>query len=187
MKKFFGGVFVLALVSTVLAASFPASCWATDEDDAVEGLCLEIPKFPKDAEVIDFAQNEDGVVAYTRMIDDGCLVLVVERLKNVMDDGEDFTAGKVGKFVAEIEELGEDDVDVTENEEEFAELYSYPVASATYTTGENEDTRGNFDLYMFTDEWVFRIKVSISADYMENYGGESGKIKDWLYNMKLRD
>jgi hypothetical protein len=47
--------------------------------------------------VIDFAQNEDGVVALSRMIDDGLLVLVVERLKNVMDDGEDFTAGKVGK------------------------------------------------------------------------------------------
>jgi hypothetical protein len=158
------------------------------EDDAVEGLWLEIPKFPKDAEVIDFAQNEDGVAALSRMIDDGLLVLVVERLKNAMDDGEDFTADKVGKFVAEIEELGEDDVDVTENEEEFAELYSYPVASATYITGENEDTRNNLDLYMFTDKWVFRVKVSISADHMENYGGEDGgKLKEWFYNMKLRD
>jgi hypothetical protein len=102
----------------------------------VEGLWLEIPKFPKDAEVIDFAQNEDGVAALSRMIDYGLLVLVVERLKNVMDDGEDFTADKVGKFVAEIEELGEDDVDVTENEEEFAEFYSY-VDSSIFKDSKN--------------------------------------------------
>jgi hypothetical protein len=134
---------------------------ATQDDSAVKGLWLEVPKFPKDAKVSGFTQNDHGVATYSRTIDDGALALIVQRLMNRWD-GEDLTADKVRKVTAELMGIQEDAIDVTENEEELAELYSYPVASTTYSMGEGEDARKNLDLYLFTDNWVFRVTLSIA-------------------------
>jgi hypothetical protein len=58
-------------------------------------------------------------------------------------------------------------------------VYTYvPVANTVYTTGENEDTRANIDLFMFTDEWVFRVlALAVSLFAAPVWAAEDDKVK----------
>ena len=74
------------------------------------------------------------------------------------------------------------DVAISTDLDNFAELYTYPVAGAEYQTGENEDTRDCVDLYIFTDSWLFRIHVSVAADYTDDY---KDMVGEWLTHLEL--
>jgi hypothetical protein len=183
MNKHLFWVFILLLSQFLTAAAR-----ADDFSMRVSGLWLEIHDFPRDAVDMGFEQNDKGVTSYSRIIDDGNLALVIERLDKTITDGTAFTSDKVSDFVALAEDIDPKSVTVTENDPKMAALYSYPVAAAQYKTGINEDIRDNYDLYMFTSDWVFRIKFSISQDAAASYGDmNKGKIKDWLNSIKLRD
>ena len=179
MKKFLCCVLVLVILSVAAAA------FADENDDSVEGLWLEVPGFPKNAEVSHFRIDDEGVVFYMRVLEEGAVVLAVERLKNVMGDGSAFTMDKVAKFVAGLENMEEDDIDVDENPDELTAIFKnkYPVAAATYTTGE-EETRMEADIFIFTDDWVFRVDFSIASESAEKYAPQ---IEGWCNSMKLRD
>jgi len=153
-------------------------------DDAVEGLWIEVSKFPEEADFADFEMNDEGVASFTRVIDGGTVALVVERLLVADTDGEPVTPETLGKFVAGIEGIQEEKIEITPSLDDFAELYSYPVAGAEFTTGENEDTRKNIDLFLFTDSWLFRIHTSIAADSFDEY---EDQVKEWLTSLKFRE
>jgi hypothetical protein len=165
-----------------------ASLAGAAEDDPVEGLWLQVPDFPADAVDMGFSQNDEGVVAYSRMTPDGMAVLVIERLKSTGEDGETVTPEGIPAFVAWIESIPESAVEASEDGE-LAALLSYPVVGAEYMTGENEDTRINRDLYVFTDGWLFRVKASLSADFAEDFvdGPDGGELGRWLRGMRFRD
>ncbi len=153
-------------------------------DDAVEGLWITVSKFPEEAEVVDFQMSEEGVASFTRILDAGVVALVVERLPVSNTDGEPVTPENLGKLVAEFEGIKEDQIKVTHSLDGFAKLYSHPVAGAEFTTGEKEDARRNFDLFLFTDPWLFRIHVSIAADSMGDY---EERIQEWLTSLTFRE
>ncbi|HPR90601.1 MAG TPA: hypothetical protein PLD93_04095, partial [Synergistaceae bacterium] len=97
---------------------------------------------------------------------------------------EQVTPETLGKLVAEFEGIEEEKIEITPSLDDFAKLYSYPVAGAEFTTGENEDTRKVVDLFLFTDSWLFRIHVSVTADSFEEY---EDQVKEWLSSLKFRE
>ena len=152
-------------------------------DKAVEGLWIEVPNFPAENEFRGFEMNDEGVASYTRTLDEGAIALVVERLP-MENDGKPVTPDMIGALVAEFEGIAEDTIEVTPSVEEYTKLYSYPVAGAEFKTGENEDTRQNIDLFIFTDQWLFRIHVSMMADAADKY---EEQVMDWFANLKMRE
>ncbi|MGI6784921.1 MAG: hypothetical protein ACOX5A_12075 [Aminivibrio sp.] len=174
----------LALLISFAVALTPASLlWAEEEGDgAVKGLWVEVGGLPENVVDLDFQMNDEGVASYTRMIDDGTAILVVERLPVENDEGETVTAENLAALIASFEGIEEKGVNVTSDMENFSKLYSYPVCGADYVTGDNEDARDNVDLFIFTDSWLFRIHIAISADFSEEYEEMAG---EWLTNLKL--
>jgi hypothetical protein len=170
------------LVTTAMLAVsvYAAPVFADDSDESVKGLWIEVPHLPEDAEAVDFQMNDEGVAAFTRIIDGGVAALAVERLK---PDEIGFSPEAAAEFVAETEGIDAGDV-TAEALDDLAEKYTYPVIGAGYTTGENEDTRQNVDIYIFTDQWVFRLHTSIAIDYAEEY---MEKVEDWFSNLKFRE
>lgn len=53
---------------------------ADDEDDVVRDLWVKVKGLPENTVYLGFQMNHERVDAYTRLIDDGLVVLVVERL-----------------------------------------------------------------------------------------------------------
>jgi hypothetical protein len=186
VKKYRGVVSVKKLVSflvttAILAVSaFAAPVFADNSDKSVKGLWIEVPHLPKDTEAVGFQMNDEGVAAFTRIVGGGAAAIVVERLK---PDDIDFDPEAVAEFVAEAENIDAEKV-TAEALDDLTEKYTYPVIGAGYITGGNEDTRRNIDVYIFTDQWVFRLHTSIAIDYAEEY---MEKVEDWLSNLKFRE
>ncbi|MDR3279773.1 MAG: hypothetical protein LBT23_04605 [Synergistaceae bacterium] len=186
-------VISIPLLAAVLAlALFAAPLWAA-EDDKVKGLWLEIPGLPE-AESTSFnvQAGGEGEAFFERTMDGGTLVVSIERIDSEDRSGNVLAPGDAGKLSVRLQALrheidvDEADIDVTESVEGLAEIYSYPVAATIYMTGEGEDARGNNDIFIFTEEWVFRVHVSITPDYMED-SDNADKIEEWLTNMKIAE
>ncbi|NLB83846.1 MAG: hypothetical protein GX791_06335 [Synergistaceae bacterium] len=152
-------------------------------DKAVEGLWIEVSTFPAEGEIRGFEMNDEGVASYTRTLDEGNIALVVERFP-MENNGKPVTPDTIGALVAEFEGIAEDKVEVTPSVEKYTKMYFYPVAGAKFLTGENEDKRKNVDLFIFTDQWLFRIHVSMMADAAEQY---EEQVMDWFSNLKMRE
>lgn len=171
-------------------------------DPRPDGLWFSVPQLPADSELLDSEIDADtGNAALTYMIDAGLAILVLERFVPGEEDGLDRIAGMVGEFegidpgaVNVITSSDDASLDrpVAEAEPVFgkeqaqaiATAYSYPVAIAEYFTGENEDTRKNADLFIATNQWIFRVRAAISADSVEDY---EGMLPGWLGGMTLED
>jgi hypothetical protein len=185
MRKFnfaVAGIFVLALASALFAAPARAA-----DDNEVKGLWLEIPGLPEASSTsFNVQSGGEGEAYFERVLDDGLFVVSIERVyAENRATGDAWGPGDTAKLAVRLEslrkeiEVAEDDIDVTESDEDFAEIFSYPVSTAIYATGENEDARGNHDIFIFTDDWVFRVHMSFSADY------DVDKLDDWFENMKI--
>ena len=179
----FGGKDTWAIINMVAEFPDPEEGERETSDNAVEGLWIEVSKFPAEGEIRSFEMNDEGVASFTRTLDDGNLALVVERLP-VENNGEPVTPETIGALVAEFESIPEDTVEVTPSVDELAKLYSYPVAGAEFLTGEGEDSRANVDLFIFTDQWLFRIHVSMIADAADQY---EEQVMDWFNTLKMRE
>jgi hypothetical protein len=184
---------VWALAALALAFSlFAAPIWAAD-DDKVKGLWLEIPGLPEASSTsFNVQAGGEGEAYYERTIEDGMVVLSIERIYAEDRNGDMRVPADAGKLTVSFNslryeiEVAEGDIDVTESIEELAKIYSYPVAGTVYITGENEDIRGNQDIFIFTDEWIFRIHTVIAPDYANDPDNEV-KMKNWLMNLKIID
>lgn len=189
-----------------LAMAAVAACIAAIATGAVaeprpDGLWFSTPKLPADSELYDTQVSETtGNASFTYMIDSGLAVVVLERFESE-GEGLDSIAG----IVAEFESIDADTVNVVtssddstldkiasaaeavlgkEQAQALSENYSYPVAIAEYFTGENEDSRKNTDLFITTDQWIFRVHIVIPVDSEEDY---RGLILGWLADMTLED
>jgi len=183
-----GKVFVRTVMSLALAAFITAVVWpvpasAAEPDAKVVGLWLRCPSFPKDAEVISFENNEEmDSVEFTRSVD-GQLMFSI--MRQPIEESELREPGDVPGLVEMWVNNGEGDegsMKVDTNAGEFAKLYTYPCATAEYTTGQNEDTRKNAALFIFTDKYSFIVEASVAADFAEDYGE---RTKGWLAGLEF--
>ncbi len=173
---------VILFAALALLVSSASLLSADDGDGDIEGLWIEVKGLPENTVDVDFQMNDEGVAAYTRLIDDGLVALVIERLPTENDDGEPITPDNLAALVASFEDIDEADINISSNLDNLAELYTYPVAGADYQTGENEDTRDCVDLFIFTDPWLFRVHVLVAADYTEDY---EEMVGEWLTNLEI--
>ena len=186
MRKRIGTFFVFALAFALFAAPVQAG------DGKVKGLWLEIPGLPEASSTTFNIQSDgEGEAYFERDFDGGILKVSIERIYSEDRNGEALGPGDTGKLVVRLQslrkdiEIDPDDVEITESVEELEEIYSQPVAIALYTTGEDEDMRGNQDIFIFTDEWIFRVHLSLAADHMDDY--DADEMKDWFEDMKIFD
>ena len=158
-------------------------------DDFVEGLWLEVPGFPKNADRV-FSFGDDGEVSSTRLDRaGGMMTLSVKRLKNIMNDGSAFTMDKVAKFVTgtKYKYLKEDDMDVDENPGALTAISEYPVAAATYKKMLVMEIKVVPDIFIFTDDWVFWVSVHTrGGDPRQVREKYASKAEGWYKSMKLR-
>jgi lipocalin len=181
--KSFKAILFLAMAAVILSAAVCPAAFAAGSDAEVEGLWLRVPDFPDDAEVMEFEDDGEGRVDYTRAIDGSVLILSIHRER--ADDKT--TPKKIKKMIENnvVEKGGDkDDIDFDDAAEDFSEMLSYPCVTAEYEIGENEDARRVANVCVFTDEYVFILQLAVTADAFEDYQSRSEK---WLKSIKLVD
>ena len=187
--------FILTLSLLLIAVALPAC--AAEPDAKVKGLWLKCPTFPKDAEAVDFSEEaaswDDSLsdVSYMRSVD-GLLFFEIRR--QTIEESELQSPDDVPSLVEmwiTNDEIDEDaikahmeDARIDTNAGEFAEIYTYPCAVAEYMTGQNEDTRKNMTLFLFTDVYCFVVEASVGADWVEDY---EERIMGWFKGLELVD
>ena len=109
---------------------------------------------------------EDGTYYYEDMAEDG-LIKVVNTVQPRDFSAEDTEAYLLDCALA----LGEADVDSLvsfEANEAYTQQMTFPVYVATYTTGENEDTREWTVFAMDTDLYTYLYGISVTMDAAED-------------------
>jgi hypothetical protein len=185
--KSFKAFFVLAVAAVIWGAAVCPAAFAAKAyekpDTEVEGLWLEIPNFPKNAEVVEFTADDDGEVTYIRSIGGGVFVLGILRLPA----DEEGTPEKLKESIAEsVTQSGGDaeDIDFDDEAEGFSEMLSYPCITAEYEIGEDEDAKRSAVVGVFTDEYVFLVHITVAADSFDDY---SDRVEGWLRSIRLVD
>jgi hypothetical protein len=178
--------FVILVLGLTLAA-LPARA---ADDSKVKGLWIEIPGLPEASDSsFNVQSGGEGEAYFERIMDSRSLKISVERISSENRDGDILLPSDTGELTVRLELLREnqeislDDIEITESVDELAKIYTYPVSAAVYTTKDYEITRGNQDIFIFTDQWIFRIHFSINAERIDDYDAE--QMKSWFENMKL--
>jgi lipocalin len=169
------------MTAVIISAAVCPAAFAAGPDAEVEGLWLRVPDFPDDAEVMEFDDNGEGRVDYTRAIDGSVLILSIHRERA----DEETTPEKIKEMIENnVGENGgdKDDIDFDAAAEDFSEMLSYPCVTAEYEIGENEDARRVANVCVFTDEYVFILHLAVAADAFEDYQSRS---EEWLKSVKL--
>ena len=110
--------------------------------------------------------NEDGTYYYEDMAEDG-LIKVVNTVQPRDFSAEDTEAYLLDCALA----LGEADADSLVSfdvNEAYTQQMTFPVYVATYTTGENEDTREWTVFAMDTDLYTYLYGISVTMDAAED-------------------
>ena len=185
--------FVFALFIVLALASLPA--FAASPDANVKGLWLKCPGFPAEAAVLEFREDiapwDDNLsdVSYTRFVD-GLLTFEIRRQtieESQLREPDDVQSLiEIRVYNDEVDEetiiANMKSINVNTNVSELAELYTYPCVVAGYMTGQNEDTKQNVSLFIFTDVYCFAVEVSVAADWAEDY---EGKIMGWFKGLEF--
>ena len=179
---------ILVTLIALLAGALPVSAAVfkvsqSEPDAMVKGLWLKCPGFPKDAELVDFINDEEwDVVEYIRSVD-GLLWFTLRR--QPIEESRLLSPDDVQRSIEMRVHHDDGDADsiyVDTDASEFAEKFSYPCVTAEYKTGQNEDTKLNMSLFIFTDVYCFLAEASIAADWAEDY---EDRLSDWLAGLEL--
>ncbi len=186
MKEFIVRFFLVSFAIALFATSARAG------DSKVKGLWLEIPGLPEASSTsFNVQSGGEGEAYFERNFDGGIVKISIERVYSEDRNGDALVPGDTGKLTVKLESLREnmeialEDIEITESVENLEEIYSYPVATAVYATGEGEYMRENQDIFIFTDEWIFRIHLSFMPDCLEDYDGD--EMRGWIENMRMVD
>ena len=123
--------------------------------------------------------NEDGTYYYEDMAEDG-LIKVVNTVQPRDFSAEDTEAYLIDCALA----LGEADADrlvSVEVNEAYTQQMTFPVYVATYTTGENEDTREWTVFAMDTDLYTYLYGISVTMDAAEEMWDDFQDVFASLY------
>ncbi|MGE4353666.1 MAG: hypothetical protein AB7D36_06245 [Oscillospiraceae bacterium] len=157
----------------VTASSLPE----TNAEGAGNMLMLKAPGIPSDAERISETDGDDGTCR-TEWLYDGAVTIALARVPCAESD-EESIAVQIGTLT------GMDTADFTAAvDENLSQEFSYPVWRITYTTGENEDTHRNVDVYIQTDDMDYWFHTATPADFYTDYEPAIGV---WISSLVLSD
>ena len=142
------------------------------EPDGSSGISMIVSNWPSAAR---YERVEESASSYTDMLD-AVVFLTVRKLPRAGADENSVKAAMSAGLG-----VGADSFSI-KLEESLTAQYSYPTYIAGYQTGENEDTRDNFTLYMQTDACDFLVVASISADFTDYFMDE---VYSWFANLEI--
>jgi len=169
----------LSQASTATApSSNPTANISADESNlAGTSLDISIPALDETVDIISYEINPVGT--YRReMLFDAMVGVTVARLEGISCNEEDIIARIINMSSTDIR-----DIVIIEDPSLTARL-TYPAWRIAYTTGENEDTRQNTDIYVLTDEWNFYFHTAVPTDFAEEY---NPIIESWIVSIGLTD
>ena len=140
------------------------------------GLWIGVKNFPESAILTDSQMNHTGAAAQTYSLDDGLLVLVIERTPSVAADMQ-----AVKETIAAYQDIAAGSINISLDETLSAQ-YTYPTYLLSYQTGTNEDLKHHFELYMQTDGCDFRVQAAVCADAADQYRED---IDSWFSNIEF--
>ena len=175
-------VFTLALWGMFGAVGIAEAAAADAPDAKVEELWLVAPDFPENPQDTQFSGNPIGHVRYKRTLDDSAVEFTIERFVN--DDQRVSLENIERRFKSSLEEndISTDSAEFERDDGELVEIFSYPCATMTYKTGENEDARMNLAIFIFADEYYFTVTISLAVNAAEDYGN---RVMSWIKGMKF--
>ena len=148
------------------------------EDDKITGLVLAVPALPEDKlETIGSATNSDDTYRI-EAIYDGIVHIYDERVLKTDSDAASIAA-KITSLNA-VESTG---IKV-KKDSALSKKFTYPVWRVTYTTGANEDTRTNLDIYIQTDGMDYRFHTDTPS---EGYNEYEAQIETWIQSLSLQE
>ena len=147
-----------------------------EAEESGNGLWLSIPSVESEGTLMRSEENAQGVRADTYFYD-GLVAIVIERLL----PGSGDTLESIVARTASWENVSEEEI-ATEVDDVTAGQLGHPSYRLFYTTGGNEDTRWNMDLWVMTGPWDFRVHVVIPIDYDEEYAEQ---VIHWFYEVEL--
>lgn len=164
---------------TVQAATAAPTTEATPAatEEGIKGLVLVIPVLKDNVETVSNTDNEDGTYR-EELLFDGMVTVVTERVARI-----DYSEEAIAKQINKLNGVDASDL-VVKKDDAISTKLSYPAWRITYTTGANEDTRSNVDIYIQTDEWDFRLHTSIPSDSFDDY---LDNIEAWIEAIDLFD
>ena len=178
-------LFCLFAAASCLA---PAAASAAQADAGVSGLWLRVPNFPDDAEVASF-EDDGEEIEYIRLLDDGALRLSIVRLpglgEDIPEDGEILGESLRESIEETVEESGGDkDSVVISSAKPFSDKFGYPCVGATYEIDEGSGPTIVAELYVFADEYILVLQVSVVKSIADNY---TERVEDWISNAEIVD
>lgn len=179
MKKFFIPILFAILILTAGCSSEPPSTSASPAapEDTAALLTLEVPGLSDGAELINETNEDDGT-SRTEWLYDSSVTIVSARVQCIEADAQsletqimDLGGMDTSKFDASIDD-------------NLSQKFSYPVWRIRYTTGSNEDTRTNEDIYIQTDRMDYWFHTSTPSDFYEDY---RETIETWIISLVFSD
>lgn len=169
-----------AVVETPAATASPSptetqSAAAETTAPAIKGLVLTVPVLVKNVDTISSVVNADGTYR-EELLYDGMVSIVDESLAGV-----ESTKEAISKQITSLNDVEVSDMTVAQDATISTKL-SYPAWRITYTTGANEDTRANVDIYIQTDSGDFRFHTSTPVDAYDEY---KESIESWIESFGL--
>lgn len=147
---------------------------AANEPDA-SALVWYVTALTDNFETISADYNNDGAY-YEELLYDGMVRILLERIP-----GTDADALSIARNINALNGVDAEDISVEQNPVISAQL-GYPAWWVTYTTGSNEDTLANVDIYVQTDGMDYRFHTSTPVDALETY---SDIIEAWIDSLSL--
>jgi hypothetical protein len=141
----------------------------------IPGLTLDSPKVSDKLETVSSVVRKDGGYRVEAMYD-SVIQIIDERVKRTQANAESIAAQ-----IDQLNAVPATDVKVTQDAA-LTKLLSYPAWRATYTTGANEDTRTNMDIYVQTDDMDFRFHTSTPS---ESYIEYKKTIESWIQALEF--
>ena len=175
-------VFCLSALSLLPGSGFAGK--QQFPDSRVKGLWLVTSNFPNDAKVRNFSMANDGVVSYTRTIKKDLIALTMERLRSLDEQNDTNPMDNVPEFIATKEGVKVENIALVSPHEALSNTYTYPVILAEYISGNDENALNHLDMFMFTDEWIFRYHVTAHSQYKGDY---KSMAMDWFGNLKFQE
>ncbi len=149
----------------------------SDTDEGIKGLVLIVPVLTDNVETVKNTKNEDGSYQ-EELLFDAMVSVVTERVARI-----EYSDEAIAKQINKLNGMDASDIIIKKDDAVSTKL-SYPAWRITYTTGANEDTRKNVDIYIQTDDWDFRLHTSTPIDSVDDY---SENIETWIESLDLFD
>lgn len=154
-----------------------AQLYAQAAAPSLAGPVLVVPVLKADLETISNDIRQDGTYREESLFQ-SMVSIVCERCTSV-----EFSEDAIVEQIVNLTEVDLSEVTI-EQDTPTSNRLSFPAWRLTYTTGANEDTRKNVDIYIQTDGWDYRFHTSTPIDAFADY---SDFIEAWIESLELFD